>query len=66
MAFFITSECHGCKACLANCPNQAIHEKNGECRIDPKKCKECGACFEICPIRAIEAPHYSPNHHEGD
>jgi len=57
MAYMIKeSSCTGCSACLSECPNKAISERNFSFVIDPDKCTECigffdaPQCVEMCPI----------------
>lgn len=67
MAYKITDDCISCGACEAECPNQAISEREGQYLIDPGKCTECiGAyeaprCSEICPV---DAPQPDPDNKE--
>ena len=56
MAYKIDEEkCLGCGSCAAECPNEAISEKDGKYVIDPDKCVECGACADACPVDAPAA-----------
>jgi ferredoxin len=55
MAYTITSECVNCGACEAECPSQAISEKDDVRVIDAGKCTSCGSCADACPASAIEA-----------
>lgn len=54
----VESECTGCSACESECPNNAIHEKNGVFAINSKKCTECigffdsPQCVSACPMDA--------------
>ena len=57
MAYMIKeSNCTGCSACVSECPNNAISERNFELAIDPEKCTECigffdaPQCVAACPI----------------
>ena len=52
MAFKITDECVACGACAAECPVEAISEKDGKFAIDPDTCISCGACASTCPVGA--------------
>ncbi len=52
MAYKISDECVGCGACAAECPVEAISEKEGKYEIDAEKCIECGACADTCPVGA--------------
>lgn len=45
-------KCLHCGACAANCPVQAIKEKDGKFEIG-EECVECGACAANCPAGAI-------------
>ena len=67
MAYKIVDElCTGCSACEAECPNQAIHEKNGLFYIKHSKCTEClgsfdePQCVAVCPVEdtCIIDPRY--------
>ncbi len=54
MAYVIDpDECIQCGACEAECPVEAISEKNGSYVIDSEKCTDCGACADVCPQEAI-------------
>lgn len=53
MSYKITEECVGCGTCLDSCPNEAIFEDDGVCKIDPDKCQDCGVCMDSCPTGAI-------------
>lgn len=55
MAHKVTDECINCGACDANCPVEAIAEKNDKRFIDAEKCTDCGACVDACPVEAIVA-----------
>lgn len=46
--------CHGLGTCVAVCPFDAIHIKNGIAVVDPDKCKACKKCIEACPRNLIE------------
>lgn len=57
MAYKIDAEtCINCAACIPECDNEAITEKDDNTLIDPDKCCECVGfakspkCVEICPI----------------
>lgn len=47
-------KCVNCGACAANCPQEAIKEKDGKYEIDPNLCIDCGSCEEVCPQEAIK------------
>jgi ferredoxin len=53
MAYKVTDACVNCGACDAECPVEAISEKNGVRWIDPDLCTDCGACASVCPTEAI-------------
>ena len=54
MAFTITQECIGCRACARICPTAAITgEKKALHTIDTAVCLECGACGRVCPSGAV-------------
>ncbi len=55
MAYKITDECSNCGACEAECPMEAISEKDDLRWIDPDVCTSCGACMDVCPVDAILA-----------
>lgn len=56
MAYKISDKCAACGACAANCPVEAISEKDGKYVIDEDTCIECGLCASQCPVEAIEEP----------
>jgi Pyruvate/2-oxoacid:ferredoxin oxidoreductase delta subunit len=51
-----TEKCNGCKACVEQCPVQAIQWKK-ERPFWSWKCESCMRCANICPERAIETAH---------
>jgi len=53
MAYKVTDACVNCGACDAECPVEAISERNGMRWIDPDKCTDCGSCASVCPTEAI-------------
>jgi len=55
MAHKIDDACVSCGACVADCPVDAISEKDGLYIIDPDACTDCGACVGSCPADAISA-----------
>lgn len=60
MAYKITDNCRGCRACVRPCPTQAISGERHEVHfIDPQRCIECGTCGRICPYEAILNPQGS-------
>ncbi len=52
MAYLITGECISCAACVPECADEAIYEKEEIYAIDPRKCSDCGVCAEVCPVDA--------------
>ena len=52
MAYVITDECIGCGACQAECPVDAIVEKDGKYEIKKDDCIDCGSCAATCPVEA--------------
>lgn len=55
MAYKITDGCTNCGVCEAECPVEAISEKDDKRFIDPDLCTSCGVCADSCPVDAIEA-----------
>jgi len=55
MAYYITSDCIGCRQCINVCPVEAIRENNGNVYIVEEECIECGTCAEVCPVEAIQS-----------
>jgi len=55
MAHKISDSCVNCGACVADCPMEAISEKDGHHQIDADKCSDCGSCVGSCPTEAITA-----------
>ncbi len=51
----ITDECIVCGSCEAECPVEAISERDdGEIYvIDEDVCSDCGTCVDVCPTEAI-------------
>jgi len=47
-------KCTACKLCVDNCPNAAIHLKDGKVSIDDHACKYCMHCQLACPTKAID------------
>ena len=41
------------KACLAECPVDAIYEGERMLYIQPDECIDCNACEMVCPVEAI-------------
>ena len=52
MAYVITDACIGCGACAAECPVDAISEKDGKYEINKDDCIDCGSCAATCPVEA--------------
>ena len=57
MAYFIVaSQCTGCTACEAECPNAAIVARGPVYAVVAEKCTECqghfddAQCFAVCPV----------------
>ena len=42
------------KACLKECPYEAIEVHEGKAWVNTAKCKGCGACVAVCPTEAIQ------------
>ncbi len=55
MTYLINEECIACAACVPECADEAIYEKEETYAIDPKKCTDCGTCAEVCPVEACVA-----------
>jgi ferredoxin len=51
----VTEDCINCAACISECPNEAIAERDDTYVIDPERCTECvgfeqeEACKIVCP-----------------
>lgn len=49
-----TDICRLCQACVQNCPQKAMNNKNDRIEIDYSRCISCFCCREVCPYAAIE------------
>ncbi len=45
--------CRLCEACVKNCPQKIMSNKNGKIAIDYSQCISCFCCREVCPYAAI-------------
>lgn len=59
------SECCGCSACYAICPNDAITMTPDSLgfkypEVDPERCIDCGLCEKVCPY-GKEYPRLNPS-----
>ncbi len=45
--------CRLCNACVNNCPQKTMSNKNGKIVIDYSGCISCFCCREVCPYAAI-------------
>ena len=48
-----TDICQLCDACVNNCPQKTMSNKNGKIIIDYSQCISCFCCREVCPYAAI-------------
>ena len=48
-----TDICQSCDACVNNCPQKTMSNKNGKIIIDYSQCISCFCCREVCPYAAI-------------
>lgn len=55
MAYVISDACIACGACAAECPVNAISEKDGKYEINKDECIDCGTCAATCPVEAPAA-----------
>lgn len=54
MAYTITADCIGCRACITICPSHAVTgEKKEIHEINEESCIDCGACSRVCPSDCI-------------
>lgn len=54
--------CLGEGTCVAACPFDAIHIKDGIAVVDKEACKACGKCVAACPRHLIELVPYEQKH----
>ncbi len=47
------ASCISCGACVAECPVDAIHQKDNAYVIDAAVCTSCGSCVDVCPVDCI-------------
>lgn len=45
--------CRLCEACVKNCPQKTMSNKEGKIIIDYSQCISCFCCREVCPYAAI-------------
>ncbi len=64
--------CLGYGDCVAVCPVEAIHIKNGVARVDSRECVGCGLCAKTCPknlisliSRDVKTVNMCSNHDKG-
>ncbi|HIU18261.1 MAG TPA: glycyl-radical enzyme activating protein [Candidatus Avidesulfovibrio excrementigallinarum] len=48
-----TARCTGCGACIAACPEKALHRNGDVIVLDRQRCKTCASCVAHCPADAI-------------
>ncbi len=48
-----TDICRLCNACVNNCPQKTMSNKDGKIVIDYSQCISCFCCREVCPYAAI-------------
>lgn len=55
MTYVIALPCVDVKdrACVEECPVDAIYEGARTLYIHPEECVDCGACEPVCPVEAI-------------
>ena len=55
ISFSINDNCSGCRACVTNCPADAISGDPKQRQvIDATKCIKCGTCRTVCKRDAVE------------
>lgn len=53
-----TSICIGCGECIAQCPTDALGQRNGKAAlVHPNLCIYCADCETLCPSGAIQIPY---------
>ena len=45
--------CICCRACISECPTDAISVIGETAYISPARCVACGTCMDVCPMCAI-------------
>jgi NAD-dependent dihydropyrimidine dehydrogenase PreA subunit len=68
MTFVIGEPCTDVmdRACMEECPADAIYEGERQLFIHPDECIDCGLCLQVCPNAAIQqagpamAPEWEP------
>ncbi|CAD7772501.1 CoB--CoM heterodisulfide reductase iron-sulfur subunit A [Candidatus Methanoperedenaceae archaeon GB37] len=56
----ITEErCDNCRACIEECPYDALRATSKGPMLDPLLCSTCGVCAGLCPNHAIEIANYT-------
>lgn len=55
MTYVVTAACIDVKdrACIEECPVDAIYEGPVGTYINPVECIDCGACASVCPATAV-------------
>ncbi len=53
--YVVTNMCRGCvgRACVVNCPKDAVKFHGNQALIDHEKCINCGICQKVCQFHAI-------------
>lgn len=52
--YYITSDCIGCKECVAVCPQKCIDVDKIPLKIRQENCLHCGNCLNVCPVGAVK------------